>query len=143
MSSSRNTLILWQYTASASVKIDFKYSLNMCDLLVDIRHSRLKLTKLILLLPVTNATREKTFSLLKLIKSYLRSTMKQSRLNHLILSGDKNQLDQLDLIKIAFDFVSKNDVCKHIFVKFNYWLPSMYIAYFRFFRFDIFQEKRI
>ena len=44
-----------------------------------------KLMKLILVLPATNATSERTFSLLKLIKSNLRSTMKQSRLNHLMI----------------------------------------------------------
>ena len=42
-----------------------------------------KLAELILVLPATNATSERTFSLMKLIKSYLRATMKQSRLNHL------------------------------------------------------------
>ena len=78
-----------------------------------------KLTKLILVLPATNATNERTFSLLKLVKSYLRSTMKQSRLNHLILSAYKNQLDQLDLTKTVSDFISKNDARKHIFGKFN------------------------
>ena len=78
-----------------------------------------KLTKLILVLPATNATNERTFSLLKLVKSYLRSTMKQSRLNHLILNAYKNQLDQLDLTKTASDFISKNDARKHIFGKFN------------------------
>ena len=78
-----------------------------------------KLTKLILVLPATNATNERTFSLLKLVKSYLRSTMKQSRLNHFILSAYKNQLDQLDLTKTASDFISKNDARKHIFGKFN------------------------
>ena len=69
---------------------------------------------------VENATREKKFSLLKLIKSSLQSMMKQSRLNHLmILSAYKNQLYQLDLTKIASDFINEGDVRKHIFVKFN------------------------
>ena len=46
--------------------------------------------------------------------------MKQSRLNHLmILSAHKNQLGQLDLTKIASDFINKNNR-KHIFGKFNY-----------------------
>ena len=46
--------------------------------------------------------------------------MKQSRLNHLmILSAYKNQLYQLDLTKIASDFINEGDVRKHIFVKFN------------------------
>ena len=79
-----------------------------------------KLSKLILVLPATNATSERTFSLLKLIKSYLRSTMKQSRLNRLmILSACKNKLDELDLTKIASDFINKNGARKHIFGKFN------------------------
>ena len=46
--------------------------------------------------------------------------MKQSRLTHLmILSAYKNQLDQIDLTKIASDFVNKNDARKHIFGKFS------------------------
>ena len=35
-----------------------------------------RLSKLILVLPATNATSERTFNLMKLIKSYLRATMK-------------------------------------------------------------------
>lgn len=42
------------------------------------------LVKLILVLPAANATSD-SFSLLSLIKSYLRSTTGQSHLNHLIL----------------------------------------------------------
>ena len=38
--------------------------------------------KIILVIPATNATSEHSFSALKRIKSYLRSTMSQSRLNH-------------------------------------------------------------
>ena len=81
-----------------------------------------KLTKRILVLPETNATTKKTFSLLKLIKSYLCSMMKQSKLNHLILSACKNQLDQLDLMKSASDCINKNDSRKYSFGKFNYGL---------------------
>ena len=41
--------------------------------------------------------------------------MKQSRLNRLMnLSAYKNQLDQLDVTKIASDFVDKNDAREHI-----------------------------
>ena len=75
-----------------------------------------RLAKLILVLPATNATSERTFSLMKLIKSYLRATMKQSRLNHLmILSSYKYRLDQLDLLKILSSFVSVNEKRKHHF----------------------------
>ena len=69
----------------------------------------IELAKLILVMPPTNPTSERSFSLLKLIKTYLRSTMKQSRLNYLmILSAYKSQLDQIDLIKIVFTFVDKS-----------------------------------
>ena len=78
-----------------------------------------KLAKLILVLPATNATSERTFGLMKLIKSYLRATMKQSRLNHLmILSSYKSRLDQLDLSKIASSFISVNDERRHTFGRF-------------------------
>ena len=79
-----------------------------------------KLTKLLLVLLATNATGERIFSLLKLFKSYLRLTMKQSRLNYLmILIAYKNQLDRLNLTKIALDFINKNYPQKHILGKFN------------------------
>ena len=71
-------------------------------------------------LPVTNGTSGRTFNLLNLIKSHLQSAMKQSRLSHLmILSAYKNQLDHLNLTKIASDFINKNDARKHIYGKFN------------------------
>ena len=81
-----------------------------------------------------NVTNKRTFSLLKLIKSYLRLTMKQSRLNHfMILSNYKNQLDQLDLTKISSDCINKSDTRKNVFgSKFNYWVTSMHSALFRF-----------
>ena len=41
--------------------------------------------KLILVMPATNATSERSFSAMRRVKSYLRSTMTQERLNHLML----------------------------------------------------------
>ena len=67
-----------------------------------------KLAKLIMVMPATNFTSERTFSLLKLIKIYLRFTMTQGRLNHLmILSGYRNRLDEMDLKKCRINFCSK------------------------------------
>ena len=37
----------------------------------------------------------------------------------MILSAYKNQLDHLNLTKIASDFINKNDARKHIYGKFN------------------------
>ena len=45
----------------------------------------MELFKLILMLPATNALSERSFSLLRLVKSYLRSTTDQGWLNHLII----------------------------------------------------------
>ena len=44
-----------------------------------------KLFKLLLVMPATNATSERSFSPLCRIKSYLHSTMNQERLNHLMI----------------------------------------------------------
>ena len=44
-----------------------------------------KIIELILVLPATNATSERSFSKLKLLKTYLRSTMSQARLNHYMM----------------------------------------------------------
>ena len=42
------------------------------------------LTKLILVMPATNASSERSFSMLRCMKTYLRSTMKQERLNRIM-----------------------------------------------------------
>ena len=80
-----------------------------------------KFAKLIMVMPATNSTSERTFSLLKLIKTYLRSTMTQSRLNHLmILIAYRNRLEEMDLRKVASIFVKKNDGRRHTFGKFEF-----------------------
>ena len=45
----------------------------------------LKLLWLLFVIPATSATSERSFSALRLIKTYFRCTMKQERLNHLII----------------------------------------------------------
>ena len=48
-------------------------------------------------LPVSSATAERSFSRLKLIKSYLRSTMSESRLTNLaLLSIERELANDLD-----------------------------------------------
>ena len=44
-----------------------------------------KLMKLVLVMPATNATSERSFLALKCVKIYLRSSMTQIRLNHLMI----------------------------------------------------------
>ena len=51
---------------------------------------------------------ERTFSKLKLIKSYLRATMSQERLNRLaILSIEKNMLEKINYKSLINNFASK------------------------------------
>ena len=69
-----------------------------------------KLLKLILVLPATNAISERSFSALRRVKTYLKSTINQSRLNHLmLLHVHKHLTDKLDLVKIANGFVAGSE----------------------------------
>lgn len=61
--------------------------------------------RLFMTLPVTNASGERSFSKLGLIKNRLRSTMGQNRLNHLtLMSLESNILRKLDFINLINGF---------------------------------------
>jgi hypothetical protein len=61
-----------------------------------------------LTIPVTIASAERSFSKLKLIKSYLRSTMSQERLNGLaILSIENEMLKKLEYKNLISNFASQ------------------------------------
>lgn len=77
-----------------------------------------KLLKIYLTVPATSATSERTNSILKRIKNYLRSTMTQTRMNNvLICHAMKDRTDSLSLENIAKLFVSVNDTRKKYFGK--------------------------
>jgi uncharacterized protein YjhX (UPF0386 family) len=64
--------------------------------------------RILLTIPVTVASAERSFSKLKLIKSYLRSTMSQERLNGLaILSIEKEMLKKLEYKNLISNFASQ------------------------------------
>ena len=68
-------------------------------------------TLVIILLVITaaNETSERTFSALCRVKTYLRSTMTQTRMNNLItLHVHKARTDALDLKAIANEFTARN-----------------------------------
>ena len=61
-----------------------------------------------LTIPITVASTERSFSKLKIIKSYLRSTMSQDRLNGLaILSIEKDILANLEYKELINNFASQ------------------------------------
>ena len=82
----------------------------------------MKLIRLVLVMPATNAISERSFSAMRRIKTYLRSTMSQARLNAaMVLHVHKHLTDSLDLKSICKHFISKSDYRKSVFcfVKFN------------------------
>ncbi|XP_039851364.1 zinc finger MYM-type protein 1-like [Panicum virgatum] len=65
--------------------------------------------RILLTVPVTVASAERSFSKLKLLRNCLRTTMLQERLNGLTMcSIEKDILDNLDLDTIINDFASRN-----------------------------------
>ena len=70
--------------------------------------------QLILIMPATNATSERSFSTLRRVKTYLRNTMSQQRMNNLmLLHVHKDIVDSL-----ANDFVADSEHRLKIFGKF-------------------------
>ena len=78
-----------------------------------------RLFQLLLVLPATNATSERSFSALRRIKSYLRSTMAQSRLNHLmILHYHRDRTAQLSISAVGNEYILRNSTRQSTFATF-------------------------
>ncbi|CAO2835306.1 unnamed protein product [Amaranthus hypochondriacus] len=72
--------------------------------------------RILLTIPVTVASAERSFSKLKLLKTYLRSSMSQERLNGLALIAIENEVLDKDAYEDLIDeFASKNARRKKIF----------------------------
>lgn len=77
------------------------------------------LLKLIIVTPATNAISERSASALRRIKTYLRSTMSQARLNHLLLlHTHKGRTDGLHLASCLQEFVDGRERRSDVFGKF-------------------------
>lgn len=95
---------------------------TICDIMNELSFSKEmfsdvnRLLRIFYTMPVTTATAERTFSTLRRVKTYLRSTMSQERLNHtMLLHVHKSRTDELDDRAIARQFVTENDRRKHYF----------------------------
>ena len=78
------------------------------------------LLNLILVIPATNAVSECSASALRRVKTYLRSTMTQVRLNNLlILHVHKRIADDLDIAACLNEFVSDSEHRLSVFGKFT------------------------
>ena len=78
----------------------------------------LKLLKIVLTIPVTSATAERTFSSMRRLKNYLCSSMTQKLFNNMmILHIHKDKTDELDLNVIAEQFINVNEKRRNFFGK--------------------------
>ena len=78
-----------------------------------------KILELLLVNPAATATPERSFSLARRIKTWLRSTSSVACFNKLsILHTYKSVTDSIDLVEVANEFTSKCDSRKRIFGRF-------------------------
>ena len=83
---------------------------NVCNFAKTMLGEIKKLLHIYLTIPLTSATTERSFSSLRRLKNYLRSTMTQKRLNHLLLLHvHKRACERMNIQKIAIEFVSRNE----------------------------------
>ena len=70
-------------------------------------------------MPATNVTSERSFSKLRLIKTYLKTTIGQEQLNHLmILFVYKELVDNLDMKRVINEFVENKSHWSQLFANF-------------------------
>ena len=103
---------------------------NMCMLLQKVKglstaqksliNEVMKLARLTLVLPATNAVSERSFSALRRLKNYLRNSMSQQRLNHVaLLNIHESFTDKLDLKAIGNEFINACISRQNVFGKFT------------------------
>lgn len=84
---------------------------------------------ILLVAPPTSASAERSYSHMRLIKTYLRSSMTQDRfINLLHMHLNKHILDKIDLVEIANDFVN-SEIMKHRFDVFGTFTHDDFKAY--------------
>ena len=99
---------------------------TLCELMCDVSSSKsllcevFNLLHIALTIPVTSATAERTFSTLRRLKTFLRSSMTQQRLNHvMLLNIHIERTDNINLTLIAKEFVAVNERRCSFFGKFE------------------------
>jgi hypothetical protein len=82
----------------------------------DLFPSVMALIRLLLLCPASSAEAERSFSSLRRLKTWLRSTMTQERLNSVAVCHiHQDLLDRIDMDAIMRDFVSRSEIRKKVF----------------------------
>lgn len=92
------------------------FIISHCESTKDIIPEVIKLLKIVLTIPVSTCTAERSFSALRRIKTYLRSTMTQQRLNdHMVVHVNREIADDLDLEEITDIFINRAVVRQNTF----------------------------
>ena len=66
----------------------------------------MKLARLFLVMPATNASSERAFSGIKRIKTYLRNSATKNRLNHcMVVHVHAEDVDKMNTIEFTRDFI--------------------------------------
>ena len=109
-------------------KLQFKYNstdeavnaLRSCVSEVRILFSQVEtLIRLLLVVPATSCEAERSFSGLRRLKTWLRSTMTQERLNSVaVCNVHRSYIDKIDLHALANDFINVNERREQLFGKF-------------------------
>jgi len=85
---------------------------TLCHMLPEL----IKIVRLILTVPVTTCTAERAFSGLRRLKSYLRNTMSQTRLNNIaVLNCHRTYLDRVVIDSILDEFITRCSVRQNTF----------------------------
>jgi hypothetical protein len=75
-----------------------------------------QLLRLMLICPVSSCAAERSFSALRRLKNWLRSSMSQERLNAItICHVNQTILDDLNLKQLAYQFSQQSDIRKNAF----------------------------
>ena len=79
-----------------------------------------KLMKLYMSVPLGSATAERTFSAMRRVKSWLRSTMSSSTLNNRMFGTiQKRRMDEVSVLHVAKDFAEVNEQRRMYFGHFD------------------------
>ena len=86
---------------------------NFADGYQDAFYELCRLTRIACTIPITTASTERSFSVLKRVKTYLRTTMSDKRLTHLaMLSIHSRRAKNLDLERVVDMFINMYPNCR-------------------------------
>ncbi|XP_049796005.1 uncharacterized protein LOC126212619 [Schistocerca nitens] len=103
-------------SANTSSLDDIVKYLQQENHLFDLQSELVKFMCVVLTIPVTSCTVERSFSCLRRVKTYLRSITRQDRLNIIaLLNAHTDESMKLDLDAICDEFICKNDLRRSTF----------------------------